>query len=345
MKALQTTLFLLALSMSGAPLFAEEKKDATPATPTQEPAATKEETKAAAQPEASKTDKKEAPTKKEDKPAADKKSEHEPEVVVKAAKAVTPEIDEVDKKTAQKPAKKPAPKKETAPAQAKATANKPEAGSKDNALDSKSEAKAVTSEKAAAKIEAKDAKPEAKAPQTDTEKKAHKKKKAKAAAKKKEGGWFSGVWVKISSFIPSFNGDSFVARWGRKFLSLFGWRPTLPLVKELADTAQKREEEFEEKHMKGNIPEDIATIAGVFNRMEDDVKKLRAAQEKTSDATYKKAYDEAIQKVDDEVDTYMAKVKTKLYGAQDKAFKAKKIALFSFIQQLLASEFMLEMLD
>jgi|GEM_PF-4512389 len=160
-----------------------------------------------------------------------------------------------------------------------------------------------------------------------------------------EIGWFAKTWKKITSYLPSLSGESFIARWGRKILSFFGWTPDVPLIKELEKTKKEREEAFAQKHRDAKIPAGIATIAGVFNRMEDDVKQLRAAKEATHDPSFKKAYKEAIDKIDEDVDTYMLEVRKTLHSAQDKAFRAKKIGLFSFIQQLLASEFMLEMLD
>jgi len=127
--------------------------------------------------------------------------------------------------------------------------------------------------------------------------------------------------------------------------SLFGWVPTAPLVTQLYQSRATREAAFIEQHMKAGISPEIAKIASVFDRAEDDYRQLTQALATESNRGHRRAYTKEIDMIDDMVDDYLDEVQETLSTFQDKAFEQRNTREFTFIKRLLAREFIREMID
>lgn len=117
-----------------------------------------------------------------------------------------------------------------------------------------------------------------------------------------------------------------------------------PLIRELCASRTQREDAHTQKYVKQGIVKDIAHIAAVCDRMEEDYKQLKAAvQDEKSEAARAKLKD-AMQQIDDEVDIYLDSVAPTLNRHKDKAFRRMNMKLLNFVQTLQSREFLVEML-
>lgn len=118
-----------------------------------------------------------------------------------------------------------------------------------------------------------------------------------------------------------------------------------PLVRELTASRDAREQTYTQKYVDQNIHADVAQIAAVLDRMEDDYKQLKTATGTEKDESVCTKLKAEMQRIDDEVDDYMDSVSHILKRHKEKAFRRRNSHLFNFIQTMQSREFLIQMLD
>lgn len=128
-------------------------------------------------------------------------------------------------------------------------------------------------------------------------------------------------------------------------LNKLGLRRIPPVLKEMYATRVAREQAFAQKYVSKDIPANIAAIAGVLDRMEQDYKKCRALLHTESSPEVRASLRQEVDKIDLEVDVYMDSVDDQIDAADEQAFKQRNVPLIKFIQVLKTRSFLELMLD
>lgn len=116
------------------------------------------------------------------------------------------------------------------------------------------------------------------------------------------------------------------------------------VLKELYATRVAREKGYAQTYITQGIPDDIATIAGTLDRMEEDFRTCRTALSSERDPSSERSLLQELDRIDDEVDDYMDRVQPLIEKYEEKAFSKRNSQLFKFLQVLQSRAFVVEML-
>lgn len=144
--------------------------------------------------------------------------------------------------------------------------------------------------------------------------------------------WVTNAWHEV------------VTMW-QNVLHKLGWRQVPPIVTQLYATRVTREDRFTKHYQDTGIPPDLARIAGVLDRMEDDFSTLKKELATTTNEHAATSLRREIQDIDDNVDRYMDSVQEVIDAHEHAAFTKKKSALFQFIQVLQSRSFLTQLLE